>query len=112
MAGISKLHTLAAIITPAAKPKKAFCTFSLCPSFLMKKTTAAPNVVIENVYTHAWIDDNTLVIMSTNGKKDKILYTKLNAEDLTILAEGELNIPAPTNWLKLTSSGILTYRKS
>ena len=37
-------------------------------------------------YTHAWIDDNTLVIMSTNGKKDKILYTKLNAEDLTILA--------------------------
>jgi len=48
-------------------------------------------------YTHAWIDDNTLVIMSTNGKKDKILYTKLNAEDLTILAEGELNIPAPTN---------------
>ena len=63
-------------------------------------------------YTHAWIDDNTLVIMSTNGKKDKILYTKLNAEDLTILAEGELNIPAPTNWLKLTSSGILTYRKS
>ena len=50
--------------------------------------------------------------MSTNGKKDKILYTKLNAEDLTILAEGELNIPAPTNWLKLTSSGILTYRKS
>lgn len=40
-------------------------------------------------YTHAWIDDNTLVIMSTNGKKDKILYTKLNAEDLTILAEGE-----------------------
>ena len=51
-------------------------------------------------YTHAWIDDNTLVIMSTNGKKDKILYTKLNAEDLTILAEGELNIPAPTNWLK------------
>jgi hypothetical protein len=49
MAGISKLHTLAAIITPAAKPKKAFCTFSLCPSFLMKKTTAAPNVVIENV---------------------------------------------------------------
>ena len=30
----------------------------------------------------------------------------------TILAEVELNIPAPTNWLKLTSSGILTYRKS
>lgn len=44
-------------------------------------------------YTHAWIDDNTLVIMSTNGKKDKILYTKLNAEDLTILAEGQHTSP-------------------
>lgn len=63
-------------------------------------------------YTHAWIDDNTLVIMSTNGTKDKVLYTKLNAEDLTILAEGELEIPAPTDWTKLTSSGILTYRQS
>lgn len=63
-------------------------------------------------YTHAWIDDNTLVIMSTNGTKDKVLYTKLSADNLTILDEGELNIPDPTNWTKLTSSGILTYRKS
>ena len=63
-------------------------------------------------YTHAWIDDNTLVIMSTNGKKDQVIYTKLNAGDLTILDEGTLNIPAPTNWTKLTTSGILTYRKS
>ncbi len=63
-------------------------------------------------YTHAWIDDNTLVIMSTNSEKDKVLYTKLNADDLTILDEGELNIPDPTDWTKLTSSGILTYRKS
>lgn len=64
-------------------------------------------------YTHAWIDDNTLVIMSANGIKDKILYTKLKADDLTILEEGELNIPEkPANWTTLTSSGILTYRKS
>ena len=39
-------------------------------------------------YTHAWIDDNTLVIISTNGDKDKVLYTKLKADDLTILDEG------------------------
>lgn len=63
-------------------------------------------------YTHAWIDDNMLVIMSANGNKDKILYTKLKADDLSILDEGELNIPASTNWTKLTSSGILTYRNS
>ena len=41
-----------------------------------------------------------------------MIYTKLNAKDLTILDEGTLNIPDPTNWTKLTSSGILTYRKS
>lgn len=63
-------------------------------------------------YTHAWIDDNTLVIMSANGAYNKILYTKLKADDLTILSEGELDIPASTDWAKLTSSGILTYRKS
>ena len=63
-------------------------------------------------YTHAWIDDNTLVIISTNGDKDKVLYTKLKADDLTILDEGEVTIPGPTDWTKLTSSGILTYRKS
>lgn len=63
-------------------------------------------------YTHAWINDNTLVIMSANGNKDKVLYTKLKADDLSILAEGELNIPASADWKKLTSSGILTYRKS
>ena len=51
-------------------------------------------------------------LITTDGTKDKVLYTKLNAEDLTILAEGELEIPAPTDWTKLTSSGILTYRQS
>lgn len=71
------------------------------------------NTYIVRAYTHAWIDDNTLVIMSANGTKDKIIYTKLKADDLTILQEGEVNIPEkPADWTKLTSSGILSYRKS
>ena len=63
-------------------------------------------------YTHAWTDDNTLVIMSANGKKDKVIYTKLKADDLTILSEDELSITVPDGWKSLTSSGILTYRKA
>ncbi|UKI45565.1 MAG: Ig-like domain-containing protein [Phocaeicola vulgatus] len=62
-------------------------------------------------YTHAWLDDNTLVIMSSNGDKSKIIWTKLNANDMTILDEGELSeITLPEGWTSFTTSGILTYR--
>ena len=47
MAGISRLHTEAATITPAAKPVRLFCTFSLMLPF-MKKTQAAPRLVPKN----------------------------------------------------------------
>ena len=64
-------------------------------------------------YTHAWIDDNTLVIMSANGDKTKIIWTKLNANDMTIIDEGEFNeITVPEGWEFLTTSGILTYRQA
>ena len=62
-------------------------------------------------YTHAWLDDNTLVIMSSNGDKSKIIWTKLNANDMTILDEDELSeITLPEGWTSFTTSGILTYR--
>ncbi len=63
-------------------------------------------------YTHAWINDNTLVIMASNGDNDKIIWTKLNTDDMTILAEGELAIPAKEGYKVLTTSGLLAYRKS
>ena len=44
MAGISRLHTEAATITPAAKPFNARCTASL-KDFFIKKTHAAPKEV-------------------------------------------------------------------
>ena len=47
MAGISRLHTLAATITPAAKPVRARCTASLSV-FLRKNTHAAPSDVPRN----------------------------------------------------------------
>lgn len=63
-------------------------------------------------YTHAWIDDNTLVIMSTNGDKTKVLWTKLKADDMSIIAEGELSITVPKGYNTLSTSGILTYREA
>ena len=63
-------------------------------------------------YTHAWIDDNTLVIMAANGDGNKIVWTKLNATNMTIDSEGTLDIVMPEGGEIYTTSGILTYRKS
>lgn len=59
-------------------------------------------------YTHAWVDDNTLVIMAANGDATKVIWTKLDA-DLNILSEGTLSIGVPEGSAVLTTSGILTY---
>ncbi len=63
-------------------------------------------------YTHAWIGENTLLIMAADGDAEKIIWTKLNAEDLSIIAEGTLDIQIPAPGKKLTTSGIAAYRKS
>lgn len=60
-------------------------------------------------YTHAWLNDNTLIIMSSNGSADKIIWTKLNTDDMRILAEGTLDLPLPEGATVFTTSGILTY---
>ena len=71
------------------------------------------NTYKQRNYTHAWIDDNTLVIMAANGDKDKILWTKLNAETMAIIAEGELPLALQNPQAKMFStSGLLTYRKA
>lgn len=63
-------------------------------------------------YTHAWLSDNTLLIMAANGKADKIIWTKLNAEDMSVIAEGTMDIPLPPDAKVFTTSGIAAYRKS
>lgn len=63
-------------------------------------------------YTHAWIDDNTLVIMAAAGDAKSIVWTKLNADDLSIIDEGTLAISLPEGGTAFTTSGILTYRQS
>lgn len=63
-------------------------------------------------YCHAWTDDNTLVIMAANGDGNAIVWTKLNASDMRIIAEGTLNLSVAPGWETFTTSGILSYRKS
>ncbi len=63
-------------------------------------------------YCHAWIDNNTLVIMSSDGDKTKVLWTKLNADDMSIIDEGEFNLTEMSGISALTTSGLLGYRKS
>lgn len=63
-------------------------------------------------YTHAWLDDNTLLIMAANGDANQIIWTKLNATDMTIQEEGTLDLPLPEGAKVFTASGILTYNES
>ncbi|NDV81998.1 hypothetical protein [Bacteroides sp. 51] len=78
---------------------------------VVKERPFSKNVYKIRSYTHAWINDNTLIIMSSTGDYKKIIWTKLNTDDMTILAEGELDF-VPEGWETITTSGILTYRKT
>ena len=81
-----------------------------------KLNTIAEQPFVKNTfkdrrYTHAWIDDNTLVIMAANGTANKVIWTKLNAEDMSIISEGELALEVPEGD-KFSTSGLARYRKS
>lgn len=70
------------------------------------------NTYTTRKYTHAWTDENTLIIMAANGDADAIIWTKLNAADMSIISEGTMDIPLPEGGEVFTTSGILTYRAS
>ncbi|MDD2436954.1 MAG: hypothetical protein PHG27_02450 [Massilibacteroides sp.] len=76
---------------------------------IIQEQKFAQNTYKVRSYTHAWINDNTLVIMSANGDADKVIWTKLNVDDMRILAEGTLDLPLPEGAKVFTTSGILTY---
>ncbi len=79
---------------------------------VVKERRFQTNTYATRKYTHAWINDNTLVIMASNGDGDKIIWTKLNAEDMTIISEGTLDVQMPEGGEIYTTSGILNYRAS
>lgn len=63
-------------------------------------------------YCHAWLNDSTLVIMAANGDKNAIIWTKLNASDMSIISEGTLSISVADGWESFTTSGVVAYRES
>ena len=79
---------------------------------VIKQRPFIENTYNTRQYTHAWINDNTLVIMAANGDKDAIVWTKLNTDDMSIISEGTLNISLGSGWDSFTTSGILAYRES
>ena len=61
-------------------------------------------------YTHAWLDKNTLLIMSTTDDHTKVIWTKLNTKDMSIIAEGSLDdIKVAEGYNVLTTSGIVGF---
>ena len=79
---------------------------------VVRERPFAQNTYAARKYTHAWLNDNTLLIMAANGTTDKIIWTKLNTDDMTILSEGELSLAVADGFNVFTTSGILNYRKS
>lgn len=70
------------------------------------------NTYATRKYCYAWLPGNTLLIMAANGAADKIIWTKLNANDMSIIAEGTLDLPLPANATVFNTSGIVAYRES
>ena len=72
------------------------------------------NVYSARKYTHAWLDDNTLVIIGTASKATKIIWTKLkdSSAGLSVESEGTFDITLPENYGSFSTAGLLTYRQS
>lgn len=79
----------------------------------IKEVAFGTNTYKDRRYTHTWIDNNTLVIMAANGDASKIIWTKIDAENMKILSEGELVFPeSATKITQYSTSGIASYRTS
>ena len=71
------------------------------------------NTYKDRRYAHTWIDDNTLVIMSADGSAKKIIWTKIDADNMKILDEGSLDFPTDAPLIgQFSTSGLASYRKS
>ena len=72
------------------------------------------NTYFARKYTHAWLDDATLVVVGTDSDHKIVYWSKLNdgGDKLSIAAEGTLDIPMPEGASALSTSGILTYRQT
>lgn len=79
---------------------------------VVRERPFAINTYASRNYTHAWLNDSTLLIMASHGDANKVIWTKLNTNNMTIINEGELAIQQPEGYTVVTTSGLLTYRQS
>lgn len=71
------------------------------------------NTYKDRRYAHTWIDGNTLVVMAADGSAKKIIWTKIDAENMRILKEGTLEFPSDAPAIgTFSTSGIASYRAS
>ena len=79
----------------------------------IKETKFGTNTYKDRRYSFAWTGENELVILAANGDATDVIWTKLNTTDMSIVAEGNLNLPEFTpNVKKYSTSGLATYRAS
>lgn len=80
---------------------------------IIKEIPFKTNTFLSRRYTHTWINDDTFVVMAADGPKKKILWTKIDAENMKILSEGTLEFTSGAPEIAVYStSGIASYRKS
>lgn len=71
----------------------------------------ANNTYSDRRYTTAWINSSQFVVMAANGDKNDVIWTKLNSDNMTIAAEGSLNLPKFTPSVgTYSTSGIAKFR--
>ena len=68
--------------------------------------------ILDRRFSHAWLDDNTLVMLSSVGDKEEVSWVKVDVNKMVITAEGKLALPKPEEGELFNSSGLLGYRKA
>ncbi|WP_101690657.1 DUF4374 domain-containing protein [Dysgonomonas massiliensis] len=79
---------------------------------IVKEVAFKNNTLKDRRYSHAWISDNTLVLIAANGDASKVIWIKVNTDNMTIMDEGELDLPTLPAGGKFSTSGIASYRKA
>jgi hypothetical protein len=77
---------------------------------IVKEIPFGKNTYKDRRYTHAWIDDNTLVVLAADGNADSVIWTKINTKNMSIISEGALSGLAKLSGY--STSGIANYRAS
>ena len=76
---------------------------------VVKEVAFGKNTYKDRRYSHTWIDDNTLVIIASNGDATNVIWTKINTSNMEIISEGTIDLPKLT---KYSTSGVASYRAS